>query len=285
MDKSQDLAPIARMASFETTVDAFMVFLHKYWPKNSLVFYGMDVTTKAEGVACFSAVGEEDLMYEIAGRMANKEPAARMFLLQSFCKWMLTTKQTELSAPELQIQRALEEWMDTPTRQIYNQQLHAYRLGDTVSWEQLEMRITDVEADLQRLRNMRRGSDIITRLTAEIKRLKKAGDMRTAAAKQAELERILEDIEKQRVKEQLKAEQRRKNLEQLAEARRSKERKRLARIKAEEDRQRGYKQFQPGKAAKAKMAKIKERQAEKKRKSAGGGETTVRSCSPLLKIQ
>jgi len=285
MDKRQDLEAVVRMASFETTVDAFMVFLHKYWPNNSLVFYGMDVTTKAEGVACFSAVGDEELLYDIAGRMANKEPAARMFLVQSFCKWMLSTKQTELSAPEIQIQRALEEWMDTPTRQIYNQQLHAYRLGDNVSWEQLEMRITDVEADLQRLRNMRRGSDIISRMTAEIKRLKKAGDMRTAAAKQAELERILADIEKQRIKDQTKAEQRRKNLEQLAEARKSKERKRLARKRAEEERQKGYKQFQPCKAAKAKMQKIKARQAEKKKKSAAGDDANVKSCSPLLKAQ
>lgn len=137
-------------------------------------------------------------------------------------------------------------------------------------FENLEHVITEIEHALQKMRDRRNPLNIERMMKAEIKRLRKEKRNADAEEKQKELDAILD------------AEARKKahRLKRIENVRKAREAKALIKAKREAKASRP-KQFDPHKAAKKKMQKIQERQAERKKKNAGAEkmQTTRNTCS------
>lgn len=150
-----------------------------------------------------------------------------------------------------------------------------HTMGQTLSYnDDVEAHISELEKELARLRDMRNPATLTRVLTAEIKRLRKAGDLEGVARKTVELNRIL-DAEKKRLDdERHKKEVHEMKVKQAAMAREAKLRKRLKaeeqkRIEAEKDTERERQRSQQAArnaAMKARQQKKAEEQAERKKR-------------------
>lgn len=159
--------------------------------------------------------------------------------------------------------RDTERWRKEPEPGIH-------RIGQRVEPNMLEQHITQVEAELRRLKGLRNPDTMLAYMRGEVKRLNRKGEYEAAKNLQAELDAF---VEAARRREDL----RKRRLEWLAKGRETMRKKRESRRS-----QRPQPNF--AKMAKQKRQQISERKAERKRKKAAsaGGTTAVKSCSQLL---
>lgn len=144
-------------------------------------------------------------------------------------------------------------------------------MGQKVAPVFLEAHITQVKKELSRLLKMRDPLTLIVMLEAEIKRLRRAGNLTEAKEKEAEIQKILQ-----------KKANKDRAIENLKKAREVKAENKRKREQQERDRNRQQPNF--AKMAKKKMQKIADRKAEKKKKSASGGDDKVKSCSMFANV-
>lgn len=159
--------------------------------------------------------------------------------------------------------RDTERWRRDPEPGVH-------RIGQRVEPNMLEQHITQVEAELRRLKGLRNPDTMLAYMRGEVKRLNRKGEYEAAKSLQAELDAF---VEAARRREEL----RQRRLEWLAKGRETLRRKREGRRN-----QRPQPNF--AKMAKAKRQQISERKAERRKRKAAAGNGTpgVKSCSQLL---
>lgn len=152
---------------------------------------------------------------------------------------------------------------------------YIHTMGQALNYtDDVEAHISELEKELARLRDLRNPATLTRVLTAEIKRLRKAGDLEGVARKTVELNKIL-DAEKKRIDEERhRKEVHQQRVKQAAMAREAKLRKKLKaeeqkRIEAEKDVERERQRSQQASrnaALKARQQKKAEEQAERKKR-------------------
>lgn len=152
---------------------------------------------------------------------------------------------------------------------------YIHTMGQTLSYsDDVEAHISELEKELARLRDLRNPATLTRVLTAEIKRLRKAGDLEGVARKTVELNKILDAEKKRMDEERHKKEVYQMKVKSAAMAREAKMQKKLKaeeqkRIEAEKDSERERQRRQQAArnaAMKARQQKKAEEQAERKKR-------------------
>ena len=152
---------------------------------------------------------------------------------------------------------------------------YIHTMGQTLNYnDDVEAHISELEKELARLRDLRNPATLTRVLTAEIKRLRRAGDLEGVARKTVELNKILDAEKKRMDDERHKKEVYQMKVKQAAMAREAKLQKKLKaeeqkRIEAEKDIERERQRRQQASrnaAIKARQQKKAEEQAERKKR-------------------
>ena len=161
---------------------------------------------------------------------------------------------------------------------------YIHTMGQTLSYlDDVEAHISELEKELARVRELRNPATLTTVLYAEIKRLRKAGDLEGVARKTVELNKILDAEKKRMDEERHKKEVHEMKVKQAAMAREAKLQKKLKaeeqkRIEAEKDIERERQRRQQASrnaAIKARQQKKAEEQAERKKRKRKAKEDDV----------
>lgn len=288
----------------QSFIDVFMKRMEKMFPKSSMFILARDFCK--ENRMHYSISAEYGNRSELEGSAAEqavlKQDVFNLFRT-SFCIGLLKQpKQAFTHSSTKKLHDAVIDYVSNMGIDVseYKRMIvpekskFVHTMGQKIEFgDNIEEHITELEKELERVKAMRNPETRITMLQAEIKRLRKQGDLQAVANKTIELNKVLDEakakrekaerdalIHKMRVANAAKA-----NAAYVEKCRLKREAKAEAERKAkeaEERRKRGQNQFQPHKAAKAKMQKIAERQAEhKKKKSSEGGsfQITRNACS------
>lgn len=259
------------------------------FPKAKLVYFAQDEIIEQDKTQNllfqFGYFGGNFKEVEEIGRMcAKNSDDAMMFCADIFIDWIANVPNRAITLPQLgaikdaaidyaavigrNVSHA-ERYKPKVTRITHEEQprkTSGYEIGQKVEQSQLEETITMVQDELTRLLYMRKPESIIPMLKGEAKRLRRQGRLKEAQAKEDEAARIVAKAQEQLNKLRRKAQLREQRIAWLAEARKvqATRREEEARKRAEAERDRQRSQFDPHRAAKAKMARMKAEKAERK---------------------
>lgn len=279
---------MAKMCSFSEAIKGFKDELKRIYPDELFICFAAEHETPGTntGLISFHEFGDEGLIDDLGTLAMKNDKRAAQFIQNAYLNWMMEQSPEGKSEEFNRIRDAVLLYAQSKGYDITKFRYHKkiqYQLGQSIDASDAELVISLLEKEIERVKSLRSPLNVITLLKAEVKRLKKQGDFSMAAKKQAELEEILTAEQRRLDAERKKAEQRKHNLETLEKARathranlekRRKEKEEAERKaqQAELDRQKGYQQFQPGKAAKKKQQQIRERQAERNARKKKGKE-------------
>lgn len=229
------------------------------------------------GIIAFHEFGDQGLIDDLGWMSMQHDKRALQFIQNAYLNFIVRQEPENLSEEMNRIRDSMLLYASIKGLDISGYKFFRriqYQLGQTINRSDVEEVITLLEKEIERVKKMRDPLNSITMLNAEIKRLRKAGYLAGVAKKTVELNNILDEEKKRKEKEKRDAENRKKALENLAIGRAIRkaniEKKRQAEL--DRQRQKGYKQFQPGKAAKKRMQQQRERQAERNARKKKGKE-------------
>lgn len=270
--------------SFEDALEAIRKALQARYPSCGLLYVAYSNVNNNRISTC--GIFGDQATIETAGTdiaMRNKHVAD--FVHDVFCNQSLSFQSQGLSHTEKVLHDAVLDY--AKYRGLDTNGLSYYARKEVKAEESTSQSINTTDAIAARIKMLQDEIKSLTRtldptvqaqtLRALAKRLRKAGDISLAAAKDKEAEAIL--LQAQR-KEQVKL----ARIKAAEHARQAKVIKKQKLIQAEIDRQKAH-QFNPHAAAKAKMRKIRERQAERaatKKKASVSREWTNRPISQVI---
>ena len=282
---------MAKQCSFSEAVKGVKEELKRIYPEELFICFAAEHEKPGSnnGVVSFHEYGDEDLIDDLGTLAMKHDMRACKFIQNAYLNWMMDQSPEGKSEEFNRIRDSVLLYAQSKGYDITKFKYHKkiqYQLGQSIDPADAEIVLSLLEKEIERVKQMRSPLNTITLLKAEIKRLKKQGDMTMAAKKQVELDAILDAERLRKEAEIRKAENLAKKRAAAKKAtaawvekcRLKREEKEEAIRKAEQaelDRQRGYQQFQPGKAAKKRMQKLAERQAERnaRKKKASEGNT------------
>ncbi len=294
---------MAKQCSFSEAVKGVKDELKRIYPEDVFLCFSAEHGENGKaGMASVNHFGNEDLTRQLITLLMTRDSFVLDTIQKAWLGWILIQDPKNKSEAFIRVFNAVIDYakskgLDTSDiHYIDERQKPEYEIGQNLKKaDNLEMYLTILEKEQQRVKSYMNPANRITLLNAEIKRLRRAGDMAMVAHKTVELNSILDAEKERKEKEKRKAENLAKKREAARKAtaawvekcRLKREEKEEAARKAEQaelDRQQGYKQFQPGKAAKKKMQKIAERQAERNARKKKGKEgdsfrTVKNACS------
>ncbi len=271
---------MAKQCSFSEAVKGVKDELKRIYPEDVFLCFSAEHGENGKaGMASVNHFGNEDLTRQLITLLMTRDSFVLDTIQKAWLGWILIQDPKNKSEAFIRVFNAVIDYakskgLDTSDiHYIDEHQKPEYEIGQNLKKaDNLEMYLTILEKELQRVKSYMNPANRITLLNAEIKRLRRAGDMAMVAKKTVELNAIL-DAEKERKEAEIrKAEWRKKMLVNLANGRAIRAANLEKKKQAELDRQRGRQQFQPGKAAKKKMQKIAERQAERNARKKKGKE-------------
>ena len=280
--------------------------LQACFPKSCMIYYASDEVpgSKDSRLNSFGEYGDKKLIDCIGTDLVHTDGHALDFCRNVFMNEILSLERKDINPVTAQLHDAvldlakglgldctgiqyylrrtavsqlvddcLEKGKSVDTIEDSMRQKPQYEIGQNLrKTDDLEAYLTILQKEEERVRQYMNPANRITLLNAEIKRLRRAGDLAMVAHKTIELNNILDEEKKRKETEIRKAENRKVALENLAKGRAIRTANIEKKKQAELDRQKGYKQFQPGRAAKKKMQKIAERQAERNARKKKGKE-------------
>ena len=264
---------MAKQCTFSEAVKGVKDELKRIYPNEVFLTFSAEHGEQGrQGVVSVNHFGDTELTRQMLTLLMTQDKFVLDTIQKAWLGWIMLQDPKGKSNAFVKLYNAVLAYADTKGLDTSNV-LHGdtskkpeYEIGqDLKKADDLEAYLTILQKEQERGQSYMSPSTRITMLNAEIKRLRKAGDLDMVAKKTLELNAIL-DAEKARVeKEKRDAENRKRALENLAKGRAIRtanlERKRQADL--DRERQKGRQQFQPGKAAKKKQQKIRERQAER----------------------
>lgn len=274
--------------SFTEAVKGIKDELKRLYPEELFICFAAEHEKPGSqnGVICFHEFGDQGLVDDLGWTTMQHDMRAMQFIQNSYLNYIMRQNPDNLSEELNRIRDSVLVYASVKGLDISGFKFAnkiQYMLGQSINRGDVEEVITLLEKEIDRVKKMRDPVTLITKLNAEIKRLRKAGDLAGVAKKTIELNTILDEEKKRKETEIRKAENlakkraaaRKATAAWVEKCRRVREEKEEAARKAEQaelDRQRGRQQFQPGKAAKKKQQQIRERQTERAARKKKGKE-------------
>lgn len=268
---------MAKQCSFSEAVKGVKDELKRIYPNELFICFAAEheQPESKNGVASFHEFGDQDLIDDLGTLAMKIDTRACKFIQNAYLNWMMDQSPEGKSEEFNRIRDAVLLYAQSKGFDISKFKYHKkiqYQLGQSIDAADTELVISLLEKEIERVKHLRNPMNVIALLKAEVKRLKKQGDLATAAKKQVELEGILSAEQERIDAERRKAETLAKKRAALDKARAAKQEKKERELKAKEMAERGRQQFQPGKSAKKRLQQQRERQAERNARKKKGKE-------------
>ena len=250
--------------SFTEACDALKKALQHRYPTCGYMYFGFEPIASGRGYTAINGGWGDQKTLETAGTdIVLRSRSAENFVHDVFLNYMLSIDKSEFKTEASRsLHDAILDYADSRhvdtggIERFYKKQSREKQQNVVMDTEAVASRIKMLEDEIKSLkRELDPGKEVAV-IKAIAKRMRRAGDIAGAAKKEAEVQAILD-------REQRKRENKQKRIENCRLAREAKVRNKQKREQAERDRQKAQQQFNPHKAAKAKMQKIRERQAER----------------------